>query len=60
MTRVKVGRSVRGVHGSVTGAQNKSVTGSMGCNKQEKKCNGGIPSRFNKMYGAFLAMEMYK
>ena len=49
------GRSVTGVHGSVTGAQNKGITGAWK-NKWAQKCNGGMASRFSIMHGVFLSM----
>ena len=43
------GRSVTGVHGSVTGIQNKSVNGAM--KKQwAQRCNGGMASQFTAMH----------
>ena len=51
------GRGVTGVHGSVTGIQNKSFTGGMK-NEWAQKCNRGMASRFTKKYDVFLGMEI--
>ena len=53
------GRSVTGVHKSVTGEHNKSVTGGMKVQQAARKCNGGMTSWFTKMYAVFLGTGMY-
>ena len=49
------GRSVTGLHRSLTGILNKSVTGAW---KKERaqKCNGGMASQSTRKYGAFLRL----
>ena len=53
----KGGRSLAGVYGSATGVQSQSVPKGME-NIWAQKCNGGMASRFIRMYGLFLGMTM--
>ena len=51
------GRTVAGVHGSVTGMQNKTVNGGRK-NEWAQKCNRCMASQFTRMYGVYLGMGM--
>ena len=54
----KGGRSVTGVHRSVTGLQSNTVNGGMETRESAKKCNGGMASQFTTMYDVYLGMGM--